>query len=332
MKVKALSLSVVAALSLGLAANANAAEMVAAQSTTVAPVVNNSGFYVGANVGMINSNNHVNPGIAGARRSAQAVKVEAGYNFNKNVAVYTSYDYGNKIQAGAGEDAQLSMGTVGVKGSYYLTNNLSLFGKVGVAYVHAIQKGDALKHDTAAGTVGAGVSYQLTNAVSTQVGYDYYRDAIANHANTKKSDLNEVYWGMTYKFGQPATPRVITREVTVEVVKQVPVNVATATGHIVAFANGSAKLSETSRFTLVQVINTMKAHPALNAQLIGRTSATGPAALNAKLSAERANAVAQFLEANGVAAARLHVQSVANSSPLAQNAPALERSVQIVLK
>ena len=39
MKVKALSLSVVAALSLGLAANANAAEMVAAQSTGCAPVV-----------------------------------------------------------------------------------------------------------------------------------------------------------------------------------------------------------------------------------------------------------------------------------------------------
>lgn len=329
MKVKALSLSVVAALSLGLAANANAADMPAAPAT-------GSGWFIGANTGMINANDHVvAPGATSSvRRSAQAFGVNAGYAFNKNVSVYSAYDYGNKL--GNDQDqAQLSMGTIGVKGNFYLTQNLSVFGKLGATYIHAIQKNEAgakyLKHDHFAPTVGAGVQYQITPAVSTEVGYNFYRDALKSEKGDHQADLNQAYWGMTYKFGQPSATQVVTKEVQVVKQVQVPVQVATSTNHIVSFANGQATLTKTSRFTLAQVIDVMNKHPQLNAQLIGRTSATGPAALNQKLSAERANVVAQFLEANGIAASRLHVQSVADSAPLAQNAPALERSVQIIL-
>jgi OOP family OmpA-OmpF porin len=330
MKIKALSLSVVAALSLGLAANANAADM-----TTTAPATNGAGWYIGANTGMINAADHATVAGPHARRSAQAIGVNAGYAFNQNVSVYSSYDYANKLTT-PNEQAQLNMGTIGVKGNYYLTQNLSVFGKVGATYIHAVQKNafgtsKQLKHDTFAPTVGAGVQYNITPSVSTEVGYNFYRDALKTEQGDHQADLNQAYWGMTYKFGQPSNVQVITKNVEVVKQVQVPVQVATSTNHIVAFANGSHSLTKTSRFTLAQVIDVMNKHPQLNGQLIGRTSNTGPAALNQRLSAQRANVVAQFLEANGIAASRLHIQSVADSSPLAQNAPALERSVQIIL-
>ncbi len=332
MKIKALSLSVVAALSLGLAANANAADL-----TATAPATNGAGWFIGANTGMINVNDHVAPKGQNVRRSAQSVAVNGGYAFNKNVNVYSSYDYGNKLGT-SNDQVQLNMGTIGVQGNYYLTQNLSVFGKVGATYIHAIQKNNEgvagskyLKHDTFAPTVGAGVQYNITPSVSTEVGYNFYRDALKSKEGDHQADLNQAYWGMTYKFGQPSNVQVVTKQVEVVKQVQVPVQVATSTNHIVAFANGSHSLTKTSRFTLAQVIDVMNKHPQLNAQLIGRTSNTGPAALNQRLSAERANTVAQFLEANGIAASRLHIQSVADSSPLAQNAPALERSVQIIL-
>lgn len=331
MKVKALSLSVVAALSLGLAANANAADM----SATAPATTNGSGWFIGANTGLINANDHVS--VAGVRRSAQAIGVNAGYAFSKNLNVYSSYNYANKFGDNT-DQVQLNMGTIGVQGNYFLTQNLSVFGKLGATYIHAVQKNNEavagskfLKHDTFAPTVGAGVQYNITPSVSTEVGYNFYRDALKSEQGDHQADLNQAYWGMTYKFGQPANVQVITQKVEVVKQVQVPVQVATSTNHIVAFANGSFQLSQTARFTLAQVIDVMNKHPQLNAQLVGRTSSTGPAALNQKLSAERANTVAQFLEANGIAASRLHIQSVANSSPLAQNAPALERSVQIIL-
>ncbi|KLV11505.1 MULTISPECIES: OmpA family protein [Photobacterium] len=325
MKLKSLSLSVLAALSLGVATSAMADE---ANTQSI----DKSGWWIGAGVGMgIVDSGDVVPG---SQSEGVSTKLEAGYDFNKNVGLYGSYDYMHDLG-----EADLHMGTLGVKGNYYFTENLSVFGKLGATYIFADEKsaGDQirdLKTDSFSGTIGAGLEYQLTNAVSTKIGYDYYQNL--EITDGKDTDLHQVYWGMTYKFGQPATPKVITEQV--EVVKEVAVAtevpVATRSSYVLPYQTGQVKLNDYGRFNLNEVASTMRANPELTADIVGRTDSTGSQAVNDKVSKARAEAVAQYLVDNGVEASRLNVSAVANTNPLtdAEGKSLIERSVQIVLK
>jgi OOP family OmpA-OmpF porin len=141
---------------------------------------------------------------------------------------------------------------------------------------------------------------------------------------------------MTYKFGQPATPAVVTN--TVEVVKEVAVEaqIPTRSSYVLPYQNGQTKLNDYGRYNLGEVVATMQANPEVNAQIIGRTDKVGSQAINEKISAARAENVASFLEANGVSASRLTVSHVANSNPIQTNSADstnyVQRSVQIILK
>lgn len=60
-------------------------------------------------------------------------------------------------------------------------------------------------------------------------------------------------------------------------------------------------------------------------QITGYTDNTGTAAINNKLSAERANAVATYLRLRGVAQARIYAAGLGSSNPIATNATAAGR-------
>ena len=139
---------------------------------------------------------------------------------------------------------------------------------------------------------------------------------------------------MTYKFGQPVAPAVITNEV--EVVKEVAVQTATRSTYVLPYQNGQTKLNDYGRYNLNEVVATMNANPEVTAQIVGRTDSVGSKAINEKVSNARAQGVAEYLEANGIDASRLTVSSVANSDPLvagnSNGANLIERSVQIILK
>lgn len=55
-------------------------------------------------------------------------------------------------------------------------------------------------------------------------------------------------------------------------------------------------------------------------QIVGYTDNTGTAAINNKLSAERANSVATYLKLRGVAAGRIMASGLGSSNPIASNA------------
>ncbi|MGF1871740.1 OmpA family protein [Photobacterium indicum] len=319
MKLKSLSLSVLAALSLGVATQAMADDAVANDATQS---VDKAGFWIGAGMGMgiVDSNDLSNVGGTGEAFSS---KLEAGYDFNKNVGLYTSYDYMHDLG-----NADLHLGTLGVKGNYYFTQDLSVFGKLGATYIFAEGEID----DSFTGTAGVGLEYQLTNAVSTKIGYDYYQNLELNQG--QDTDLHQVYWGMTYKFGQPATPMIVTQDV--EVVKEVPVEVTTMTrsNFVLPYQTGQVDVNDYGRYNLNEVAQTLQANPELTAEIIGRTDSTGTAAINAKVSEARANAVSQYLVDNGVDASRLTVTSVADQNPLTDDngKSLIERSVEVVIK
>jgi OOP family OmpA-OmpF porin len=141
---------------------------------------------------------------------------------------------------------------------------------------------------------------------------------------------------MTYKFGQPATPVIVTNNV--EVVKEVAVEaqIPTRSSYVLPYQNGETKLNAYGRYNLGEIAATMQANPEVNAQIIGRTDSVGSQAINDKVSSERAANVASFLEANGISATRLTVSHVANTNPIqtnkADSTNYVQRSVQIILK
>ncbi|OBU12000.1 hypothetical protein AYY19_08835 [Photobacterium aquimaris] len=341
MKLKSLSLAVVAALSLGVATSAMAADAPATATNNTALTQSAAtghwyagqghGFWVGGALGMGyvgSADSH----MFGGQTNAPSVKLDAGYDFNQYVGVYASYDFMHDLG-----DSNLNLATVGVKGNLPLTQKLSAFAKVGATYIYADDK-DAdqvfhMKSDSFSATGGLGLSYQITNALSTQIGADYYQNLRTSHGH---ADLTQAYWGMTYKFGQPATPVVVTNNV--EVVKEVAVEsqVATRSSYVLPYQNGETKLNAYGRYNLGEIAATMQANPEVNAQIIGRTDNVGGQAINEKVSAERAANVASFLEANGIDASRLTVSSVANTNPIktdkADSTNYVQRSVQIILK
>lgn len=339
MKLKSLSLSVLAALSLGVATSAMAADATATDANTVATQSaatghwysgEGHGWWIGGAPGMGYVGNG-DEGVFGGQTNAPSVKLDAGYDFNQYVGVYGSYDFMYDLG-----NADMHIGTLGVKGNLPLTQKLSAFGKVGASYIYVDGQSlghqlDHLHSDSFSATAGLGLSYQITNALSTQVGADYYQnlDTTNGHA-----DLTQAYWGMTYKFGQPVAPAVITNEV--EVVKEVAVQTATRSTYVLPYQNGQTKLNDYGRYNLNEVVATMNANPEVTAQIVGRTDSVGSKAINEKVSNARAQGVAEYLEANGIDASRLTVSSVANNDPLvagnSNGANLIERSVQIILK
>ncbi|HIF9086332.1 TPA: OmpA family protein [Photobacterium damselae] len=339
MKLKSLSLSVLAALSLGVATSAMAADATATDANTVATQSaatghwysgEGHGWWIGGALGMGYVGNN-DEGVFGGETNAPSVKLDAGYDFNQYVGVYGSYDFMYDLG-----NADMHIGTLGIKGNLPLTQKLSAFGKVGASYIFvdgesAKDQFNNLHSDSFSATAGLGLSYQITNALSTQVGADYYQnlDTTNGHA-----DLTQAYWGMTYKFGQPVAPAVITNEV--EVVKEVAVQTATRSTYVLPYQNGQTKLNDYGRYNLNEVVATMNANPEVTAQIVGRTDAVGSKAINEKVSNARAQGVAEYLEANGIDASRLTVSSVANNDPLvagnSNGANLIERSVQISLK
>ncbi|MEC6831803.1 OmpA family protein [Photobacterium toruni] len=342
MKLKSLSLAVVAALSLGVATSAMAAEAPATATNNTALTQSAAtghwyagqghGFWVGGALGMgyVGS---ADSQMFGGQTNAPSVKLDAGYDFNQYVGVYGSYDFMYNLG-----NSNLNLATVGVKGNLPLTQKLSAFAKLGATYIYADDKDVNenlfhMKSDSFSATGGLGLSYQITHALSTQIGADYYQNLRTSHGH---ADLTQAYWGMTYKFGQPATPAVVTN--TVEVVKEVAVEaqIPTRSSYVLPYQNGETKLNAYGRYNLGEIAATMQANPEVTAQIIGRTDNVGSQAINDKVSSERAANVASFLEANGISATRLTVSHVANSNPIktdkADTTDYVQRSVQIILK
>jgi OmpA-OmpF porin, OOP family len=95
----------------------------------------------------------------------------------------------------------------------------------------------------------------------------------------------------------------------------------------VTFETGTAVLRPESAAVLGEVAAVMQAQPELElVEVAGHTDDTGTAALNQRLSEERARAVVDWLAAHGVAAQRLQARGYGQTRPLVPNADELGRA------
>jgi OOP family OmpA-OmpF porin len=87
----------------------------------------------------------------------------------------------------------------------------------------------------------------------------------------------------------------------------------------VNFATNSATLTQSSRFILDEVAQSLVANPDVRIEVGGHTDNTGSRALNERLSQARAESVKQYLVDHGVSADRLEAKGYAWDRPVATN-------------
>jgi outer membrane protein OmpA-like peptidoglycan-associated protein len=87
----------------------------------------------------------------------------------------------------------------------------------------------------------------------------------------------------------------------------------------ISFAFNSAVLPESAHAMIDRIAQLMKETPELKLRVEGHTDATGSASYNVSLSQERARAVAQYLEAQGVSADRLMLVGKGKAEPLTRD-------------
>lgn len=97
-------------------------------------------------------------------------------------------------------------------------------------------------------------------------------------------------------------------------------------GSSVLFNTNSYTLSATADAALAKVAYNLKQFPNTDVTIVGYTDNTGTDAINNKLSLERAQAVRDYLEAQGVASGRLQAIGDGSNNPIASNATAAGRA------
>ena len=288
--------------------------------------------YWAAAVGMaqINHNENIDS------RSAQSLKFEFGYDLNANFALYTSYNYINKFTSTKnGNDVNLHLLNLGLKYNYSVSPKLSLFGKLGGAYIYADNHhGKLVMSDNVTLALGAGLDYRLSPTVTTQFGFDYYPDIML--AGGQSSRLSQVYWGLTYHFGSTPHPTPLSQSKQTAVETELTRTqttlpaVQTLVPYLLPFALGEDSLSQYSLYMLHKIADQMNKTPTLTASITGRADQSGGSSINQKISKNRANKVADYLVNHGIAASRLNTSFKSNREPLSSS-PQVERSVAISL-
>ena len=87
----------------------------------------------------------------------------------------------------------------------------------------------------------------------------------------------------------------------------------------VNFATNTSTLTQSSRFILDEVANSLNANPNVRVEVAGHTDNTGPRALNERLSRQRAEAVVTYLADKGVDRSRMESKGYAWDEPVAPN-------------
>lgn len=158
--------------------------------TSSAFAAHNSGAYVEANVGGAYASTKIDFFGTTDTESASAVGANAnlGYQFNRFIAAEVGYTY-------YGNDIDASMGDVAVKAILPITDDFSLFGKLGAGYIGA-NNNDHGSFDEWAGVYGIGAAYAITPSLDVNV--QFQGATIWNAFGD--TNIGLVSGGLTYHF------------------------------------------------------------------------------------------------------------------------------------
>ncbi len=87
----------------------------------------------------------------------------------------------------------------------------------------------------------------------------------------------------------------------------------------VNFDFNSANLTSLAKSNLDKLVTVLKNNPDTNINIYGHTDSIGSDAVNLRISAQRAQAVKNYMVANGIASSRMFTEGLGKGSPIASN-------------
>jgi OOP family OmpA-OmpF porin len=156
------------------------------------------GFYAGASVGQSTISDGCSgvPGGVSCDDSATTFKLFGGYQFNRHIAAELGYsDKLAEVSAsgfGASASAKASAWELVAIPSYPLTDQFSVYGKIG-GYYSEMKGSNGAKETDNGLTFGLGAGYQFTRNVGMRVEWQRYSDVGG-------SDVDALNLGLLYRF------------------------------------------------------------------------------------------------------------------------------------
>ncbi len=305
MKAKILSLSVIAALGFAVAAQAAVPETA---------YVGVRGGWAHAN---IDSKTYDNFTVDGDDKDAVGYGIYAGYNLTSWAAIEAGYNFfdgfSGKVSDGVDSvsiDADIHGPEAALRLAYPLGPDGSDIYIRGGAFWATTDADHGISNHEIAPFVGAGVQYAVTKNFGVRVGYDYYFDVIDDEY-FPDTDIGLLYAGLQFTFGgsEPApapapAPQTVTENFTLDAATLFPFD--------------GSSLCEEGVKAVNDVVDSVNAKNIQNAayDVKGYTDRIGSEAYNQTLSEKRAQAVADQLQAAGVAPEQLTVTGMGEADPV----------------
>ncbi|MFC5079856.1 Outer membrane protein A precursor [Vibrio thalassae] len=282
---------------------------------TAVPVIANEGLYLGGRLGGSFLSNACNISGAPCTESGFSAGFFAGYDWNDYIALEFANDLLGSYKTsfvgdGASYIQQDNIGalTLAPKFSYSFTDDWSVFGKVGAAYTSHVDKTSLMG--------GVGVEYDFATAWSGRLEYQRINKATNDWFNT---GIDTVWLGISYSFGKAAAAA----QPPAEAPPVAEVLVMTKTFEQVSgqenFAFNVTQLDESNKSDLIPLIALMQENPESTVTITGYTDNTGPEEVNQRVSEERAESMAAYLESQGIDRSRMTVSGMGESNPVATN-------------
>lgn len=311
------------------------AGLAAASVAQAAPQENT--FYAGVKAGQASFHDGVRAlareNSVGYHRNSFTYGVFGGYQIlnqdNLGLAVELGYDdfgrakgrsEGKTFVKHTNHGAHLSL-----KGSYEVLDGLDVYGKAGVALVRSDYKFYEPANGTrdhwagrhslrTSGLFAVGAEYAVLPELAVRLEYQWLtRVGKFREQDRPNSAINYNPWigsinaGISYRFGQGEAPVVAAPEM---------VSKTFSLNSDVTFAFGKANLKPQAQATLDSVYGEISQVKSAKVAVAGYTDRIGSDAFNVKLSQERADSVANYFVAKGVAADAISATGYGEANPV----------------
>lgn len=316
------------------------AGLAAASVAQAAPQENT--FYAGVKAGQGSFHDGINrnrviiddlPGDYGYRRNTFTYGVFGGYQIlnqdNFGLAAELGYDNFGRVKFRQAKKTLAKHTNHGahlsLKGSYEVLDGLDVYGKAGVALVRSDYKFYEVANGTrdhkksrhtarASGLFAVGAEYAVLPELAVRLEYQWltrvgkYRPQDKpNTAINYNPWIGSINAGISYRFGQGAAPVVAAPEM---------VSKTFSLNSDVTFAFGKANLKPQAQATLDSIYGEMSQVKSAKVAVAGYTDRIGSDAFNVKLSQERADSVANYFVAKGVAADAISATGYGKANPV----------------
>lgn len=251
--------------------------------------------------------------------------VRAGLQLTQPFSVGFGYQYDDTLTAKASDvDIATWLLDVSARYDYYLTPNISLYGRLGVAHWNTEKRNTisavSVRDNGFSPLSEIGVNYSLNSNIKFNAGYQYINGI--GSSKIGNYDSHAVMLGVSYVFGENKVNVLLTPpslpqkpDVQSEYRIEAPVPFLST----VTFALNSAQISDAMSTIVDDAAQRVKAHPSATVEITGNTDNTGSKAYNQDLAERRAKSVMSRLLKQGVDASHITLKNNVDNDPVASN-------------